>query len=80
MRQRPLTKPKTRYRKTSAPGMAASSAARDLNRAFLELEDVASRLKESARLPKIAPLRQDAAYIRRQVIPFRDRAEEVGRG
>lgn len=75
MKQRALTKPKSRYRTTSASGMAASSASRGLNRAALDLDDVVNELDRAAHLPKIAPLREDAASLRHQVKKLRDRAD-----
>lgn len=80
MRQRPLTTPKNRYRTTLATGGAASSAARGLNRAAMGLDDVVSGLDRSAHLPKIGPLRDDDAQLRRQVTALRDRAQDATRG
>lgn len=77
MRQRPLTTPKTRYRTTSASGMAASSTSRSLYHASLDLDDAVTTLDNSTHLPKIGPLRDDAAHLRRQVTDLRDRVSEL---
>ena len=80
MRQRPLVKPKARYRTSSACDIAVTKASRSLNRAAMDLDDAVSGLDQSAHLPKIAPLRDAAAQLRTQVMKLRDRAEEVTRG